>query len=187
MKVFGDLLSVRSTALTLCLAGSGALQAQTTNKYVHIRQANSADDGKHISRTEIIVDGPSTVGYTRVENEALDIWVAVHFDKSPSAPKYHSLLLQAELIEMKGEVTAATRRYKFTIPYADPGTYRFAAQSPVAACNDRLASLSGSARSAFLREGDEISMTGAYRVKAVAAYHTTKPRGSPSTLTRLSQ
>ncbi len=179
MNGFRNRLSVESAFFAVCIAVIvPALPAQSASDYIHIRQANTADDGKDVGRTEIIVDGPSTLGYDGVTNEALDIWAAVFIEKSTSTPSYNSLVLQAESSEIKGEITAATRRYKFTIPYADPrsGSVTGQRNSAVAACNGRLASLNGSARADFLRDGAEIKVTGAYRLKAVATYITTKKR-----------
>ncbi len=177
MSIFCNRLTVKSAFCAACITGiAPAAPAQSPNSHIHIRQANTATDGNDVGRTQILVDGPTTLGYDGVTNEALDVWVSVYIEKSNSTPSYHSLVLQAESIEIKGEVTAATRRYKFTIPYAHPrsGSVTGQRNSAVAACNGRLASLNGSARTSFLREGAEISVTGAYRLKAVATYTTTK-------------
>lgn len=165
------------TCLAACISSIMlATPAQSANTHIHIRQANSASDGNDVGQTRIIVDGPTTLGYDGVTNDTLDIWASVYIEKSSSTPNYHGLVLKAESSEIAGEITAATRRYKFTIPYADPrsGSVTGQRNSAVATCNDRLASLNGPARAAFLRDGAEIKVTGAYRLMAVATYTTTK-------------
>lgn len=177
MNGFRNRVPVRSTFFSACMSSIiFATPAQSAGSPIHIRQANSASDGNDVGQTQIIVDGPTTLGYDRVTNETLDIWASVYIEKSNSTPNYQSLVLQAESSEIEGEITAATRRYKFTIPYADPrsGSVTGQRNSAVAACNGRLVSLTGPARTAFLRDGAEIKTTGGYRLKAVATYITTK-------------
>ncbi len=152
--------------------------ARSADSHIHIRQADKANDGNDVGRTEIVVDGKSTLGYDSLVNDTLDIWVAAYIDKSKSTPDYQSFILMAEATEIAGEITAAARRYKISVPYADPRSGSVSGQrnSAIQTCNNRLGSLSGAARAVFLREGSEINVTNAYRLKAVATYITTRKK-----------
>ena len=167
--------SVHLLCTSLMLLSAVSADTALANDGVEIRQATLSSDGKDVGETRIVVDGPNTSRYTEVINDTLDIWVAVSLDKSTNHNAYQQLTLTAENESIPGELHAGTRRYKFTLPYADPNSVTVANQrnSPVAACNAQLEDLQGAARSSFLREGKQLRIADAYRLKAVATYTTT--------------
>ena len=89
---------------------------------VEIRQATALLDGKDVDETRLIVAGPSTSHDTEVTSNTLDVWMAVSLDKSTQHNGYNRLTLTAKNESMPGELHYGARRYKFTLPYADPSS-----------------------------------------------------------------
>jgi hypothetical protein len=166
--------------VALSFAALSAITEAADTELMNFAQALPESDGPDVEQTRIVVDGPSALGYDEVKTENVDIWVRFSLRKIVNPTRSQSLdsvEIRAEGEKISPPLTAETRRYKLTFPYADPHSASVANQrnSVIETCNKRLKALSGAERSSFLKNGAEIKINGAYPVKAegVAEWSTT--------------
>lgn len=144
---------------------------------IQVDQALPGPDGNEVGETRIVVDGPHGTSYDKVVTDKVEIWVRSTLNRLPGERPTSAMRIEVEgevyeRDEHEGQTLSfKTQRLRLAFPYVDPlsPTVDNARRSPIAFCNQQLASKSGKAREDYLLHGYEVRIPNAYRIEAWAA------------------
>ncbi|HEV2044617.1 MAG TPA: hypothetical protein VGR05_08065 [Sphingomicrobium sp.] len=148
-------------------AGLVAPAAPAAADVIEIVQSPS-DVANGISYPRVRVDGQGTDRYDTVATKTVEAWFTIsgHTPKNGTSSSGGEIRVEGDRTPISRPGKAAV--YKVSFPYVDPRSASVANVriSPVKLCNDRLATLQGAARAAFLKEGGNLNYPNAWSASA---------------------